>query len=164
MCVICLSLLHNIFFFVEDSLEKNQIGGLSEGLISERVASHVRVPPQLLCLSPPQTPLCSQLFFLFNFFLVWWARLWHANITRPSTEPSPQQRPKSQQWQCQILNPLSHQETHWLFLLTFNKIKKKKGTISSCFKDIKLWLIYFVWGENTRRILVLVIWERPLNR
>ena len=42
--------------------------------------------------------------FLFFFFFFFWP---HAEVPRPGIEPKPQQ------WQCQIVSPLSHQGTPW---------------------------------------------------
>ena len=38
-------------------------------------------------------------------------------LNGPGIEPAPQQWPKLLQWQCQILNPLSHQEIAWCLFL-----------------------------------------------
>ena len=59
----------------------------------------------------PLHPFSLQTFFFFS-----WLHLWPVYVPRPGIEPVPQQWPKTQwpepqQWQCQILNPLSHQGT-----------------------------------------------------
>lgn len=48
--------------------------------------------------------------FLQNFIL-FWPSLWHVEIPRPGIEPTQQQWPKSQQWQCRTLSPLHHRGT-----------------------------------------------------
>ena len=48
-------------------------------------------------------------------FLFLWPRPGHAEVPGPEIEPLPQQCPKPQQWQCRVLNPLSHQETQRFF-------------------------------------------------
>ena len=47
-------------------------------------------------------------FFFFFFF--WW-RSQQAEVLGPGIKPLPQQWPKPQQWQCQILNLMSYQRT-----------------------------------------------------
>ena len=53
--------------------------------------------------------------FLFVWLVHWLAgfgffqpRLWHVEVSGPGIQPMPQQWPKPLQWQCQILNPVSH--------------------------------------------------------
>ena len=51
------------------------------------------------------------------FYPEWWFLflflpcLWHVKVPGPGRKPVPQQWPKPPQWQCCILNPLSHQGT-----------------------------------------------------
>ena len=48
-------------------------------------------------------------FFVFCFVLfLFWPCLWHVELPGPGTEPVPQQWPKPQQQQHQILNPPCH--------------------------------------------------------
>ena len=53
-----------------------------------------------------------------------WAELlllaWHAEIPGPGVESMPQWRPEQLQWQCQILNPLSHTVIPGLSFLTLS--------------------------------------------
>ena len=42
----------------------------------------------------------------------------HVEVPEPGIKPTPQQWPEPLQWQCHILNPLSHQGTPW-FLFCF---------------------------------------------
>ena len=53
--------------------------------------------------------------FDWNFF---WSHQWHVEVPAPGIELMSQQWLESQQWQCQILNPLSHQGTPETQLLT----------------------------------------------
>ena len=52
-------------------------------------------------------------FLNFSFFAVFFflLTLWHLEVPGPGIKPVPQQEPGPQQWQCQILNILSHQRT-----------------------------------------------------
>ena len=45
--------------------------------------------------------------FVFGFL----PHLGHAEVPRPGIKPTPWQRPEAQQWQCRILNQLSHMGT-----------------------------------------------------
>ena len=47
-------------------------------------------------------------FFFFKFF---WSHLWQVEVPGPGIKPVPQQWPKSLEWQCWILNPLSFKRT-----------------------------------------------------
>ena len=54
-------------------------------------------------------------FFLsFFFFFFFWPPLWQVEVPKPGTEPRPQQGTTSLQWQCWILNLLSHVEPPWM--------------------------------------------------
>ena len=48
------------------------------------------------------TYILIRVFFFFVLFCFWLCP-WHEEVPRPGTEPEPQE------WQCWILNPLSHQ-------------------------------------------------------
>ena len=50
---------------------------------------------------------------VFKFFFIFWPYPWHLEIPRPEIKPAPQQCPKPQQGQCQILNPLGHLGAPW---------------------------------------------------
>ena len=51
----------------------------------------------------------SRVFFCFLFFLnSFCLHPWHMEVPRPGIKPMPQQRPELQQWQCLVLNLLSH--------------------------------------------------------
>ena len=61
------------------------------------------------------------LWFAYSllFCFVFWSHLLHVELPRPENEPAPQQRPKTLQWQCQILKSLHHKRTLgfcWLYL------------------------------------------------
>ena len=53
------------------------------------------------------------------FFFFFWPCPQHTEVPRSGAELLPQQGPKSQQWQCWILNPLSHQGTPCIYFLNF---------------------------------------------
>ena len=64
--------------------------------------------PEWICGNTPDLPLVSPMYFLaafLSFFLKLY--LQYAEVPRPGMEAAPQQ------WQYQILNPLSHQGTLW---------------------------------------------------
>ena len=42
------------------------------------------------------------------FFFFFWPCSWHVKVSRPGIKPLPVQWPRLLQWQCQILNLLSH--------------------------------------------------------
>ena len=52
--------------------------------------------------------------FIYLFFF--WQLVWHVEIHGPGIDPKPQQQPEPRQWQCLILNPLSHQKTPRILL------------------------------------------------
>ena len=49
---------------------------------------------------------------------------WHVKVPRPGTVPSPQQQPEPLQWECQILNSLSHQRTPGYHIFINQSIRK----------------------------------------
>ena len=55
-------------------------------------------------------------FFLFSFFFFFW---WHVKVPRPGIEPTSQLYQNHSSWQCQILNPCSHQ---WTLCLIFFRV------------------------------------------
>ena len=78
----------------------------------------------LLNIQPNKKKLCLNVFLqtfvllevlvcLFFFFFFFWPCLQHQHgeVPGPGIKLAPQRRPEPQQWQCQILNPLSHQGT-----------------------------------------------------
>ena len=56
-------------------------------------------------------------FRVFGFWGFLWSCLRQAEVLGPGVEPVPQQQPKPQERQCQILNLLSRQETPIIILL-----------------------------------------------
>ena len=55
----------------------------------------------------------------------------------PGIKPLPQQRPEPQQWQCQILNPLSHTRTPFTALF----LTKQKFSCFICVYILTLWSV-----------------------
>lgn len=47
------------------------------------------------------------------FFFFFWLSSQHAQVPGPGIKPGLQQRPEPQQWEHWLLNPLSHQRTHY---------------------------------------------------
>ena len=81
----------------------------------------------------------------FNNF---WSCSWHLEVPGAQTEPTPQQRPKLQQWQGWILNPLSHQGTPptICFLILFMTLLSSDLEIIFHFTHLKgAWLF---WGKQ----------------
>ena len=64
------------------------------------------------------------MIYIYIFFL---PCLWHVEVPTPGIKTIPQQWPKPQQWQCQILNPLHHKgipKYTWYF---DKELQKSKG-------------------------------------
>ena len=59
---------------------------------------------------------------LLVFFIFIWLHPWHVEVPRPRLEPVPQQWPKLQQWQRQILNLLSH-HVYFLHFLQLHTVQ-----------------------------------------
>ena len=57
---------------------------------------------------------CFLSFFFLSFFF-WW----HVKVPRPGIEPTSQLYQNHSSWQCQILNPCSHQ---WTLCLVFFRV------------------------------------------
>ena len=70
---------------------------------------------------------------LFCFALFCLPHLWHLEVLGPGIQPTPQQRPEPQLWQHQILNPLSHHETHRSFQFLWNTCFWWEGASNSNF-------------------------------
>ena len=69
--------------------------------------------------------------FMTHLFVYFWQCSCHAEVPGPGMEPAPEQGLEPPLWQCQILNPLSHQGTptplfrkHWFrhLLISSNPI------------------------------------------
>ena len=56
----------------------------------------------------------------YDFSFLFWPHPQHTEVSRSGTEPTPQQQPEPQQWQCQIFNPWQYQGTPD-FSIPYNK-------------------------------------------
>ena len=74
--------------------------------------------PRVACNKWQEVDLC--LLFLPLFFFPFWPYPQHAEVPRPVIEPT------LQQWQCGILNPLSHRGTPLLSISILNKVTLKE--------------------------------------
>lgn len=81
------------------------------------------------------SPLFSLALTLALFFF-FWSYPSHTEVPLPGIESVPQQWPEPQQWECQILNPLSYQGTP-SFLLSF-----------FLFVVFLYWILTLVWLLN----------------
>ena len=72
-----------------------------------------------LIASSPSLPLSLPL----SLSLFFWLHLWHVEVPGPGIEPTPQQQPKLQQWQCWIPNLLSYKGAPFT-VVSFNDAKQ----------------------------------------
>ena len=92
-------------------------------------------------------------FYLFICLFSFGPNLWNAEIPRPGTKPLPQQWHKPQQWQYQILNPLSHKGTATLFKVSnyiYLPTYQCKNTHVYIHVDACKHVIESIWGRIIR--------------
>lgn len=82
--------------------------------------------------------------FVFDFL---WPRLWHVEFSGQRLEPAPQQRPKPQRWQCQILNPPHHKGT--LRAASF-----QETVVTSYHSSQKSFPVVELYQKNLNRFLI----------
>ena len=89
------------------------------------LSTDFRISSSLLCWSqnpnlspPPPFPFWNHKFVFYvreslsvSYFFFFLPRPWHVEVPGPGIKPLPQQWPKPLQRQCQILDPLSSQDT-----------------------------------------------------
>ena len=85
--------------------------------------------------------MSSILYFLFlkeghlslSFFFRGGEVPWYMEVPGSGIKPIPQWQPEPQQWQCRILNPLSHWGTPWVPLILYLAVDFKEKVLSNCF-------------------------------
>ena len=83
-----------------------------------------------------------------SYLLFFWLCLWCVGVPGPVTEPVPQQWPLSQQWQCRVLNLMSHQGTPNYLL--FSPIHPWSLPITDLNSSVlKILRLSFCWRDKT---------------
>ena len=111
---------------------------------------NIRLPPQERPWALPKSlthrdDSCGfkQLSFgvICLFACLFWLCPWHQEVSRPGIEPLPQQWPKPQQCQCQILNSLSHQGTLNFVVICHKQEIANLGTITVPHFSVEEWKV-----------------------